>query len=62
MEIRPGDTVHTSAGEWHWHIAAPDRFVTHLAIWGAPEDGPETEWGLLVTDAEYLAPATEPDR
>jgi hypothetical protein len=42
------------AGEWHWHGAAPDRFVTHLAILEAAADGPETAWGELVTDAEYL--------
>ena len=28
--------------------------MTHLAMWDAPADGPETEWGALVTDAEYL--------
>ena len=33
----------------------PDRFMTHLAIWEAPADGPETEWGAQVTDDEYLA-------
>ncbi|MEU4226341.1 cupin domain-containing protein [Nonomuraea sp. NPDC026600] len=21
--MRPGDTVHTPPGEWHWHGAAP---------------------------------------
>ena len=56
LEIRPGDTIHTPPGEWHWHGAAPDRFMTHLAIWEAPEEGPESEWGDLVSDAEYLAP------
>jgi quercetin dioxygenase-like cupin family protein len=54
LEVRPGDTVYTPPGEWHWHGASPDRFMTHLAIWEAPEDGsPETEWGDLVSDAEY---------
>ncbi len=54
VEIRAGDTVRTPAREWHWHGAAPDRFMTHLAIWEAPADGgPETEWGDLVSDAEY---------
>ena len=53
IEINPGDTIHTPPGEWHWHGAAPDRFMTHLAMWDAPADGPETEWGALVTDAEY---------
>ncbi|HEY4190989.1 MAG TPA: cupin domain-containing protein [Candidatus Limnocylindrales bacterium] len=55
LEIRAGDIVHTPSGEWHWHGAAPDRFMTHLAIFEAPADGPETEWASKVTDAEYLA-------
>ncbi|MFL5755696.1 MAG: cupin domain-containing protein [Chloroflexota bacterium] len=56
VEMRAGDTVVTPAGEWHWHGAAPDRFMTHLAIWEAPADGgQETEWGELVTDEEYGA-------
>jgi quercetin dioxygenase-like cupin family protein len=62
LAIRAGDTVHTEAGEWHWHGAAPDHFMTHLAIWEAPETGPESEWGAQVSDAEYLAPAREPTR
>ena len=57
LEIRTGDTVHTPPREWHWHGAAPDRFMTHLAIWEAPDGGgPESQWGDLVTDAEYAAP------
>lgn len=59
VEMRPGDTVHTPPGEWHWHGAAPDRFMTHLAIWEAPAQGEETEWGGLVTDAEYGAEPEE---
>ena len=39
LEMRAGDTVVTPAGEWHWHGAAPERFMTHLAIWEAPEEG-----------------------
>ena len=46
--IRPGDVVRTPSGEWHWHGAAPDHFMTHLSMTeGAPE------WGDHVTDAEY---------
>src|SRR3954462_8573332 len=26
--IRPGDTVSGAGDEWHWHGAAPDRFMT----------------------------------
>ena len=58
VEIRPGDTIWTPPGEWHWHGAAPDHFMTHLAMWEAlaeGQQGPETEWGELVTDQEYDA-------
>lgn len=55
VQVRPGDTVHTPPGEWHWHGATPEHFMTHLAIFEAPQEGPETEWGDRVTDAEYLA-------
>jgi quercetin dioxygenase-like cupin family protein len=50
---RAGDTIYTPPGEWHWHGAAPDHFMSHLAIWEAPEAGPESQWGDLVTDDEY---------
>lgn len=53
IEIRAGDTVHTPAGEWHWHGAAPDRFMTHIAMWEAPEEGDETQWGDHISDADY---------
>lgn len=51
--LKPGDTVYTTAGVWHWHGATKDHFMTHLAIWEAPESGPESEWGEHVTDEEY---------
>jgi len=62
LEIRPGDTIHTPAGEWHWHGAAPDRFMTHLAMWEAPAEGEETAWGDQVSDAEYGAVASQDRR
>jgi quercetin dioxygenase-like cupin family protein len=57
--MRPGDTVHTPAGEWHWHGAAPDHFMTHLATSGAPGpgEGPAVTWGDHITDEEYNAKA-----
>jgi quercetin dioxygenase-like cupin family protein len=58
MEMRAGDTIHTPAGEWHWHGALPDRFMTHLAIWEAPVEGSETQWGEQVTNEEYLDAAS----
>lgn len=56
VELHPGDTVHAQAGEWHWHGAAPEHFMAHLAMWESlaeGQTGPETEWGEHVTDAEY---------
>jgi quercetin dioxygenase-like cupin family protein len=54
-EIDPGDIIYTSPGEWHWHGAAPDRFMAHISMTeGVVEgEGPETQWGAAVTDAEY---------
>jgi quercetin dioxygenase-like cupin family protein len=58
LEIRAGDIVYTPPGEWHWHGAAPDHFMTHLAIWEAAAEGPESDWGDQVSDPQYLvAPA-----
>jgi quercetin dioxygenase-like cupin family protein len=56
IEIRPGDTIHTPPGEWHWHGAAPDRFMTHFTVYEAADDGRETDWGDPVRDEEYQAP------
>ncbi len=58
--MRPGDTVWTPPGERHWHGAAPADFMTHLAMWEAPDPAAglaETTWGDHVTDAEYDAAA-----
>ncbi|MGW4946457.1 (R)-mandelonitrile lyase [Actinoplanes sp. NPDC004185] len=55
IEISPGESIWTPPGEWHWHGAAPGHFMTHLAMWEGPGQGPESEWGDLVTDEEYLA-------
>lgn len=57
LEIRAGDTVYTPPGEWHWHGAAPDHFMSHLAIWEAPLEGPESQWGDQVSDEEYAPSA-----
>lgn len=55
VEIRAGDTVYTPPGEWHWHGAAPDHFMTHIAMFegaGAGQ-GPDAQWGDPVSDEEY---------
>jgi quercetin dioxygenase-like cupin family protein len=59
LEIRAGDTVHTPPGEWHWHGAAPDRFMTHLAIFEASADGAESEWAEQVAEGDYRATPAE---
>ena len=55
LEAHPGDVVYTPPGEEHWHGAAPDRFMVHLALWEnpGPDSGPETTWLDHVTDEEY---------
>lgn len=60
--IRPGDVIYTPPGEWHWHGAAPGHFMTHLAMWEAAVEGPETEWGEHVTDTEYPGAEHEAER
>ena len=54
--IRPGDRVFFEPGEEHWHGAAPDRFMAHLAIVQVDEDGNAATWLDHVTDEEYEAP------
>jgi quercetin dioxygenase-like cupin family protein len=51
-EIRPGDIVTILPGEKHWHGAAPNTAMTHIAM---PEslDGKNTDWLEPVTDEQY---------
>jgi quercetin dioxygenase-like cupin family protein len=51
--IRPGDRVFFEPGEDHWHGAAPSRFMTHLAMQQAGDDGNYASWGDHVSDEEY---------
>lgn len=54
-EIRPGDVVYIEPGEQHWHGASPDRFMAHVAIQEADEEGQVVTWLEHVTDEEYGA-------
>ena len=57
--IRPGDRVFFEPGEDHWHGAAPSRFMTHIAMHEADDEGSPVSWGQHVTDEEYnAAPAS----
>jgi quercetin dioxygenase-like cupin family protein len=53
--IRPGDRVFFAPGEDHWHGAAADRFMTHLAMLEVDAAGRSATWGEQVTDEEYRA-------
>lgn len=55
--IRPGDRVFFEPGEEHWHGAAPDRFMSHLAMQQLDDEGSAVSWGRHVSDAEYAAAA-----
>lgn len=58
ITMRPGDTVHTPPGEWHWHGATTTDFMVHLAMWESlaeGQDGPETEWGEHLAEGAYPA-------
>eukprot|EP01037_Dinobryon_pediforme_P020799 gene20799-21505_t len=50
--VRPGDSVFFEPGERHWHGAAPDCAMSHLAIAEAL-DGKVVDWLEQVSDAEY---------
>jgi quercetin dioxygenase-like cupin family protein len=53
--IRPGDRVFFEPGENHWHGAAPERFMTHIAMQQADEEGNAVTWGEHVSDEQYGA-------
>jgi quercetin dioxygenase-like cupin family protein len=51
--LRPGDRAFFEPGEDHWHGAAPNRFMVHLAMLDVDDEGTTATWGELVTDEEY---------
>lgn len=53
-EIRAGDVVWCPPGVRHWHGAAPDSAMTHLALTGI-RDGQGVVWLEKVTDEQYHA-------
>ncbi|GAA4730651.1 cupin domain-containing protein [Isoptericola chiayiensis] len=55
-----GTTVYCPPGEEHWHGAAPDSFMEHLAMLDNAEDpSTTTTWLEHVTDEEYGRPTAE---
>ncbi|MBK1613800.1 carboxymuconolactone decarboxylase [Rubrivivax gelatinosus] len=55
-EIRVGDVVHIAPQVKHWHGAAPDSAMTHIAI-TEMQDGKAATWLEHVSDAQYLVPS-----
>ncbi len=53
--IHPGDTVFIAPGERHWHGAAPQNTMVHLALQEADANGVEVTWLEHVSDVEYSA-------
>jgi quercetin dioxygenase-like cupin family protein len=51
--IRPGDTVWIPPGVEHWHGAAPESQMCHLAMQEADDAGRVADWLDQVSEAEY---------
>jgi 4-carboxymuconolactone decarboxylase len=54
-EIRQGDVVWIPPGQKHWHGAAPNSSMAHIAI-VEQLGGKSVEWMEKVSDAQYNAP------
>ena len=56
LRVRAGDTVACPPGEEHWHGAAGDTFMSHLAMLEALPGGQDpTTWLEPVPDEQYRA-------
>lgn len=53
QKIRAGDTVVIPPDARHWHGAAPDTMMAHLALSESADDGLATTWLETVSDADY---------
>jgi len=51
-EIRPGDIVWFEPDEKHWHGAAPDCAMSHIAV-AEMKDGSAVTWMEKVSDEDY---------
>ncbi|MEO6246336.1 MAG: cupin domain-containing protein [Opitutaceae bacterium] len=57
IELFPGDVVWFEPGERHWHGAAPDRPMVHVAVQETDEAGNAAHWLEQVSDADYRGAA-----
>ena len=54
QKLLPGDVVWFPANERHWHGAAPNSPMSHIAIVEEQEGIEATEWLEKVSDTDYL--------
>jgi quercetin dioxygenase-like cupin family protein len=54
---RPGQVGYTPPGEEHWHGAAPENLMTHIALYEGTPGGDGATWLEHVTDQQYQAAA-----
>ncbi len=55
QEIGPGDTVIIPPKTRHWHGAAPDTMMCHLALSESDDSGAATDWLEPVSEGDYTA-------
>lgn len=53
QEIRPGDVVWCPPGIKHWHGAAPNNAMMHMAVTGYDKKGVNANWMEKVSDEQY---------
>jgi len=58
-EIRPGDVVRIPPNVKHWHGAAPNSSMSHIAIQEA-QDGKTVDWMEPVSEEQYRAAVGAP--
>lgn len=58
LQAHPGDVIWTPPGEEHWHGAAPDHFMSPIALW----ETDEVDWLEHVSDDQYGSPRTSTRR
>jgi hypothetical protein len=51
----PAGSVVFEPGENHWHGAAPNRFMVHIAMQQHDAAGSPVTWGEHVTDEQHMA-------
>ena len=56
QSIGAGDTVVIPPNARHWHGAAPDSMMVHLAMSETDEKGQATSWFEPVSEGDYVKP------